>query len=35
MSTSREEIRERLESVMAESSAEEVEWSTVTDGKKV
>ena len=31
MSTSREDIRERLEGVMAESSAEEVEWSTVTD----
>lgn len=31
MSTSRELIRERLEGVMEESSAEAVEWSEVTD----
>jgi acyl carrier protein len=30
-STSREQIRQRLEGVMDQSSAEEVEWSTVTD----
>jgi acyl carrier protein len=29
--TSREQIRQRLEGVMEQSSAEEVDWSTVTD----
>lgn len=29
--TSREQIRQRLEAVMAQSSAEDVEWSAVTD----